>query len=111
VLQIGGGLDLGQEPFGTDHGGQLGPEDLDRHLAVVLEVLGEVHRGHAALAQLPLDAVAVCQGDSEACGDAHVPVFFSRALSSAPQLSTTMVWAESATGLSSRTCDPSGEMS
>ena len=30
--------------------------------AMVLEVLGEIHRGHAALAQLPLNAVAVSEG-------------------------------------------------
>ena len=35
---------------------------LMRDLAVVLQVLGEVDRGHAALAQLALDAVAVGEG-------------------------------------------------
>ena len=59
MLEVGGGLDLGQEPLGADDRGQLGAQHLDRHLAVVLEVLGEVDRGHAAGAQLPLDAVAV----------------------------------------------------
>ncbi len=44
---------------GAQHGRQLGLQDLERDLAIVLEVLGEVHRGHAALAQFPLDAVAV----------------------------------------------------
>ena len=53
VLEIGGGLDLAQEPLGADHRGQLGAQDLDRDLAVVLEVLREVHRGHAALARAP----------------------------------------------------------
>ena len=48
-----------REALGAERGGQLGAQDLHRHLAVVLEVLGEVDRRHAALAELPFDAVAV----------------------------------------------------
>ena len=59
VLQRRDGLDLTQEALGADDGGQLGTQHLDGHLAPVLEVLGEVDRGHAALAQLALEAVAV----------------------------------------------------
>ena len=51
-----------EEPLGAEHGGELGPEHLERDLAVVLEVLGEVDGRHAALAELALDAVAVGQG-------------------------------------------------
>ena len=35
VLQVGGGLDLAQEPLGADHRGELRPQHLDRDLAVV----------------------------------------------------------------------------
>ena len=49
-------------------GGQLRPQHLHRDLAVVLEVLGEVDRGHAPLAQLPLEAVAVGEGGDEWSG-------------------------------------------
>ena len=66
MLQRRRGLDLHHEPFGADDGGELGLEDLERHLAVVLQVLREVDRGHAALAQLPLDAVAVGEGGNKA---------------------------------------------
>ena len=66
MLQAGGDLDLAGEPLGTERGRQLRPKNLHRHPAVVLQVLGEVHRGHAALAQLPLDAVAVGQGALQA---------------------------------------------
>ena len=66
MLQVGGGLDLGEEALGADDGGELGPQHLDRDLAVVLEVVGEVDRGHAALAQLALKAVAVGEGGGEA---------------------------------------------
>ena len=61
VLEVGGGLDLGQEALGADDGGEFGAEDLDGDGAIVLEVVGQVDRGHAALAELALDAVAVGQ--------------------------------------------------
>jgi hypothetical protein len=66
MLEIGGGGDLGQEPLGPDDGGKFGAQDLDRHLAVVLEVFGQVDGGHAALAELALDAIAVGQRRCEA---------------------------------------------
>ncbi|HET7249187.1 MAG TPA: hypothetical protein VFI79_05030 [Gemmatimonadales bacterium] len=59
VLQRGGGLDLLDEPIGAQHGGELGLQDLNGDLVVVLEVLGEIHGGHPARAELPLEAVAV----------------------------------------------------
>ncbi len=61
MLQVGGDLDLGQEAIAADDGAELGVEDLDRDLAAVLQVLGEVDGGHAALAELALEAVAVRQ--------------------------------------------------
>ena len=66
MLQAGGDLDLGEEAVAADDGAQLGVQDLDGDLAAVLEVLGEVDRGHAALAELALEAVAVGKG----CGEA-----------------------------------------
>ena len=87
MLQVGGGLDLAQEPLGADDGGQLGPQHLERHLAVVLQVLGQVHRGHAARAELPLDAVAV--GERRRRGGSVILCFPIFALSSVNQLSTT----------------------
>ena len=50
---------------GAEDGGQLGPEHLERHLAVVAHVVGEVDRGHAALAHLALEAVAVGEGGAQ----------------------------------------------
>ena len=41
VLQIGGGLDLGQESLASQDGGELGLEHLDRDLAVVAHSEGE----------------------------------------------------------------------
>ena len=54
-----------EEPLGAEDGGQLGLQHLDRDVAVVLEVVGEIHGRHAALAQLALDPVAVGQGGLE----------------------------------------------
>jgi hypothetical protein len=59
VLQLGRDVDLTQEPLWADGGGQLGSQDLDGDLAVVLEVVGQVDGGHAALAQLARDPVVV----------------------------------------------------
>ena len=59
VLELGSDLDLAEEPFRAKGGGQLGPQYLDRHLAMVFQILGEVHRRHAAGTHLFLDGVAV----------------------------------------------------
>ena len=66
MLEAGGDLDLGEEAIAADDGAQLGVQDLDGDLAAVLQVLGEVDGGHAALAELALEAVAVGQGGGEA---------------------------------------------
>ena len=72
MLQLGGGPDLGEEALGAELGGEIGMQQLDRHLAVVLEVVREIDRGHAARAELALDAVAVGEGGGEASlGVAH----------------------------------------
>ena len=57
----GDSLDLAQEALGADGCGDLGVEHLDGHLAVVLEVVGEEHGGHAAATDLALDSVAIRQ--------------------------------------------------
>jgi hypothetical protein len=62
----GGDGDLAGEALGAEGGGELGAEDLEGDPAVVLQVLGEVDGGHAALAELPLDAVALGEGGLEA---------------------------------------------
>jgi hypothetical protein len=62
MLQVRGELDLGQEPFGSNDHREFGPEHLHGNPTVVLQVLGEIHRGHTALTQLSLDPVAVGEG-------------------------------------------------
>ena len=64
-------LDLGEEALRAQHGAQLGPQHLERHLAVVLDVAREVDRGHAARAELALDGVAARQGRGQTSGIAQ----------------------------------------
>src|SRR4030095_12767012 len=90
MLQGGGGLDFPHKPVGSDDRRELRPENLYRYLPVVLEILGEIHRRHAALAQLPLDAVAVSEGCRKSLVDGHLVLSFAR--SSSIQLSTTTSW-------------------
>ena len=58
MLEPGGEPDLALEALGAERGGQLGVEHLERDRAVVLEVLGQVDRGHAAAPELALERVA-----------------------------------------------------
>ena len=66
MLQVGGGPDLADKPLRADHGGQLGAQHLDRHLAIVAEVVRQVDGGHPARTELALDAVAVGEGGGKA---------------------------------------------
>src|SRR5690242_3469531 len=65
VLQAGGGGDLLDEPLGAQNGRQIGTEDFDRDLPPMTQVLGEVDGGHAAMAELTLDPIAVGQPGPE----------------------------------------------
>ena len=71
MVEPGRDLDLGQEPLDAQHRAQLGPEHLERDLAVVLEVGGEVDGRHAAGAELALDPVALFQGRGQPRHVAH----------------------------------------
>ena len=62
MLQPGRELDLALESLRAERGRDRGQEHLERDGALVPEVAGEVHRGHAAAAELALDEVAVGQG-------------------------------------------------
>ena len=50
MLEVGRDLDFRQEPLGTHDRSQLRLEDFEGDLALVLEVVGQVDRGHPALA-------------------------------------------------------------
>jgi hypothetical protein len=59
VLQAGCEPDFTLEAFGTEGRGELGVQYLKGHLAVVLQIVREVNRGHAAAPELAVEAVAV----------------------------------------------------
>ena len=68
VLKLGRELDLTQEPLGAERDGELGAEHLESDEPLVPEVPCEVHRGHAALPELALNGIAVCQGRGQGWG-------------------------------------------
>ncbi len=66
MLEVSRNLDFGQEPLGTDDCGQLRLQDLQRDLPLVLDVIREIDRSHAALTEFGLDAVAAFEGGVQA---------------------------------------------
>jgi hypothetical protein len=66
MFEAGGELDLAQEPLAADRGDQLGLEDLDRHLAVELPVLGQIDRRHPTTTRFPLDPITIGEGGLQA---------------------------------------------
>ena len=59
MLQAGFDADLAQEALGARAPRPARAEDLDRDVAVVLRVVGQVDAGHAAAADLSIERVAV----------------------------------------------------
>src|SRR5687767_2776561 len=68
MLELGGEADLALEAFGAQRT-ELGPEHLERHRAVVLEVTGEIDRSHAPAPKLTLERVAPAQSLLQASGE------------------------------------------
>ena len=62
LVLLGGYLDLTEEPFRAESGGKVGPEHLDGHLAMMLEILGQVDGCHAAATDLAVNTVTVGEG-------------------------------------------------
>src|SRR5688500_6383282 len=90
MLQPGRRPDLAQEAIATERGAEVRMEDLDGDLALVAKIVREVDRRHAALAELPLDVIAVGEGGGEASGRCgHCPAAAIFCSSSVNQFSTT----------------------
>jgi hypothetical protein len=66
VLERRGGLDLLDEPLGAEDRRELRAQHLDRDPSLVLQVVGEIDRGHPPLAQVAFDAIAAGEGRGEA---------------------------------------------
>src|SRR6059036_2544586 len=62
MLQLCGDVDLATEPLDPQRGCELRAQHLDGYLAVMPQVLGEVHGGHPARAELALDRVSPGEG-------------------------------------------------
>ncbi len=71
VIEPGGQVDLAEEALGTQGSGELRMEQLQGDPPVMLEVLGEVDRGHAAAPELALEHVALTEGSNKARGEVH----------------------------------------
>ncbi len=57
--EIGGHLDLTEEPLGAHSLGQIRAQDFYSHLPAMLAVFRKIDRGHSPTADLLQDAVAV----------------------------------------------------
>jgi hypothetical protein len=65
VLQASGGPDFPLKALRAERGSQVRVQHLERDLPIVLQILREVHRGHAAPANLAVEPIAVSQGTLE----------------------------------------------
>jgi hypothetical protein len=61
VIEPGRDLDLAKEPLGAKGCGDGSFKHLEGDTAVMLEVMGEVNRGHPATAELSLERVTVLE--------------------------------------------------
>ena len=59
MLELGGDVNLSEKTIRAERRRELRAEHLDRYVTLVLEVLREIDRRHAAVAELALDTVAV----------------------------------------------------
>jgi hypothetical protein len=71
MLELGGDLDFPKEPIGAERSSKFRPQDLHRHLPTVLQILGQIHGGHAPLTEFTLETEVVGEGGGDAvklCG-------------------------------------------
>ena len=61
MLQVRRELDLLEEALGAEDRRQLCVQNLYGNFTVMLDVLGEIHRGHTARTKLALDVVMICK--------------------------------------------------
>jgi hypothetical protein len=59
MIQPGRDLDLSQKTFDTERSREFRAEHLECDGAIVLQIRGQVDDGHAAMAELALDRVAL----------------------------------------------------
>lgn len=59
VIELGGDRDFSEEAVRSEDRSQIGSNDFDGDGAVVLEVVRQVHRGHASATEFAVDSVAL----------------------------------------------------
>jgi hypothetical protein len=64
VLEACRELDLVLEALRAERRREFAVEDLERYEAVVLEIAGQVDRGHTPAAELPIEGVAIAKSVS-----------------------------------------------
>ena len=69
MLESGGDANFTLKAFRPEHRCQVRVEDLERNLAVMLDIVCQVHGGHATPAQLALEQVPISQGLLELVGE------------------------------------------
>jgi hypothetical protein len=62
VIQARRDVNLAEEALGPEHGTELRVQHLEGHRPIMSEVVGEVHGGHAAAAELALEHVPPFEG-------------------------------------------------
>ena len=62
MAEMGREIYLTAEALGAECEADVGEQDLDRDLAIVLEVARKIHGGHGAVAELALDLVTCSYG-------------------------------------------------
>ena len=87
MLQARGGADLDQEAFAAERCANVWMQHLDGDIPIVLDVVREIHSGHATGTELTLEAVAVGQRRVEARKNTVHQLTFR--VSSANQFNTT----------------------
>ena len=71
MLKAGFDADFAEEPLGAERRGQLGPQDLDRDVAIVLEVVRSVDIGHPAAPDLTVERITVRERGPQAVNLVH----------------------------------------
>ena len=59
MIQARGQLNLSKKALAAERFGEIGTQHLDRDFPAVLVVVGQVDRGHAARAELAVEAIAI----------------------------------------------------
>lgn len=71
MLEIRRDLDLGQKAIGSEHGTQFRIQNLERDLPIMLEIAGQINRGHTAGADQMIDSISGAQRIGELFTNIH----------------------------------------